>query len=237
MDLPGRAGDPTPAAAIRLATHANAICAVARRLAGYDPGNPSADQNRKVILVGHSTTGVFISQAAEYCPEAIKKLVYVSAFLPRSGQSAAQLQAMGAQYGSGLGPYVMREPPYVFFKAGMTAQLNVALFNNEVPVSVLARVDAMLVPEPMRPLGDPVSLTDANFGSIPRDYISFQDDKAIVPAFQQAMYTATPCNVIRMSGSHEHWFADPGGFAQALIRDYGGDVDLSRPPPPLSAFK
>ncbi len=98
-------------------------------------------------------------------------------------------------------------------------------------------MNAALVAEPIGPLGGPVSLTDANFGSIPRDYISFQNDKAILPAFQQAMYTATPCNVIKMPGAHEHWLADPGGFAQALVEDYGGPVDLSPPQPSPSAFE
>ncbi len=230
MNLPGRAGDPSAAGSITLATHANAIASVARRAVAPSSG----ERHRKVILVAHSTTGVYITQAAELCPEAIKKLVYVSAFVPRNGQSAGQLQAMGGQHGGQLGPYVVREPPFVFFKMGAPLE---ALLYGDVDPSVVARVKAMLVPEPMRPLGDPVTITEANFGSVPREYIGFQDDKALTPAFQELMYTATPCKVIKMPGSHTHWLADPGGFVRALLRDFGGTVDLSPPPPPLSAFK
>jgi pimeloyl-ACP methyl ester carboxylesterase len=221
MNLPGRAGDPRPPESITLATHADAICALARAC------------RRKIILVAHSTTGVYVTQAAEHCSDTIEKIVYVSAFVPTHGQTAGQLQAMGGQYGGQVGQYVVRQPPYVFFKADTPLD---ALWYGDVEAAVVARARAMLVAEPMRPLGDPVSITDASFGRIPRDYIGFQNDNAIKPAFQEVMYTATPCNVIKLPGSHTHWLADPGGFVQALVRDYGGTVDLSPPPPPRSAI-
>ena len=49
-------------------------------------------QPEPVILVGHSMGGMVISQAAEYRPDKIKKLVYVCAFLLRDGES---LQSRG----------------------------------------------------------------------------------------------------------------------------------------------
>jgi len=229
MNLPGRAGDPTAPEAMTLATHAGAICSVVRQAMVRASGG----ERRALILVAHSTAGVYVTQAAELCPEAVKKLVYVSAFVPKHGQSGGQLQAMGGQYGGLVGQYVVREPPYVRFKADTPLE---TLFYGDVDLSVVARAKAMLVPEPMRPLADAVSITDARFGSIPREYIGFQDDKAITPAFQEVMYTATPCKVIKMPGSHSHWLANPGAFAQALIEDFGGAVDLSPPPSPLSAF-
>ena len=108
MDLPGRAGDSTPPGDITLTTHANAIASVAR---------VAAQGDRKVTLVGHSTTGVYITQAAELCSDILTKLVYVSAFVPLNGQSSAELQGMGAKYGGELGPFLIREPPYIYFKA------------------------------------------------------------------------------------------------------------------------
>ena len=47
--------------------------------------------NEPVILVGHSFGGMIISQAACYIPNKIKRLVYVSAFLPRDGQSCVRI--------------------------------------------------------------------------------------------------------------------------------------------------
>jgi pimeloyl-ACP methyl ester carboxylesterase len=42
---------------------------------------------RKVILVGHSYSGLVVGQVADRVPERIKHIVYVDAFLPHDGQS------------------------------------------------------------------------------------------------------------------------------------------------------
>ncbi|MFZ8423175.1 alpha/beta hydrolase, partial [Staphylococcus aureus] len=41
----------------------------------------------KVILIGHSMAGMVISQVAENIPNKIDKLIYVSAFLPKNGET------------------------------------------------------------------------------------------------------------------------------------------------------
>src|SRR5262249_29835097 len=46
-----------------------------------------ADQAQPVVLVGHSFGGFTISAVAESAPEKIKTLVYLSAYLPKDGQS------------------------------------------------------------------------------------------------------------------------------------------------------
>ncbi|MGB8622065.1 MAG: alpha/beta hydrolase, partial [Paracoccaceae bacterium] len=50
-----------------------------------------AAQGPPAMLVGHSMGGMVISAAAERAPEAARKLVYVAALLPRSGQSLLDL--------------------------------------------------------------------------------------------------------------------------------------------------
>ena len=49
-------------------------------------------QLEPVILAGHSMGGAVISQAAEQCPEKVKRLVYVCAFM--LGNKGSVLQAM-----------------------------------------------------------------------------------------------------------------------------------------------
>lgn len=48
-------------------------------------------ESEKVILVGHSMGGVVVSQAAENLPDKIEKLVYLSAYLPKNGESLQDL--------------------------------------------------------------------------------------------------------------------------------------------------
>jgi len=72
-DLPGHGIDKTPISEITFEAYAQSICRV------LDV------QSEPVILVGHSMGGHVITQAAEYRPERIKTLVYLTAFLGRGG--------------------------------------------------------------------------------------------------------------------------------------------------------
>jgi pimeloyl-ACP methyl ester carboxylesterase len=75
VDLPGRAGDPRPHAAITLDDYVRRV------------GDVIARQGVPVVLAGHSMGGITITQVAEAMPERLARLVYVSAFLPRDGES------------------------------------------------------------------------------------------------------------------------------------------------------
>jgi len=46
----------------------------------------------KVILVGHSKNGIMISQAAEYRPGKIDKLIYLAAYLIPNGKHRKNIQ-------------------------------------------------------------------------------------------------------------------------------------------------
>ena len=50
-----------------------------------------AASNGPVVLVGHSMAGAVISRAAEAVPDQIERLVYLTAYLPQSGESLASL--------------------------------------------------------------------------------------------------------------------------------------------------
>ena len=44
-----------------------------------------------VVLVGHSMAGAVISRAAEAVPDQIERLIYLTSYLPRSGEPLASL--------------------------------------------------------------------------------------------------------------------------------------------------
>ena len=71
----------------------------------------AASQSEPVILMGHSRGGMIISQAAEYAPHAIAKLVYVTAALPRDGQTMLE-----AAFGSNIS--AKNEEPIAFTADG-----------------------------------------------------------------------------------------------------------------------
>lgn len=78
-DLSGHGEDETPIGEISLGSYAGRICEVLDA------------QDEPVILVGHSTGGIAITQVAEHRPQKIEALVYLAAYLPRNGQSLFEL--------------------------------------------------------------------------------------------------------------------------------------------------
>ncbi|HNV55188.1 MAG TPA: alpha/beta fold hydrolase, partial [Pseudomonadales bacterium] len=74
-DLPGHGDHPLPVAQVSLQGYVESLCDLIETI-----GQP-------VVLVGHSMGGIVISQLAQQRPERIERLVYLTAMLPRSGQS------------------------------------------------------------------------------------------------------------------------------------------------------
>jgi pimeloyl-ACP methyl ester carboxylesterase len=65
-DLPGYGRDKTPISAVSLKVYTDRVCQILD------------EQTEPVVLVGHSLGGVVITQAAEYRPEKVETLVFLS---------------------------------------------------------------------------------------------------------------------------------------------------------------
>ncbi|MDA7711495.1 alpha/beta hydrolase [Flavobacteriaceae bacterium] len=74
-DLPGHGSDKTAPGDITMENYVKTITDILDA------------QTEPVVLVGHSFNGITISRAAELCPEKVKKLVYLTAFLLPNGGS------------------------------------------------------------------------------------------------------------------------------------------------------
>ena len=77
IDLPGNGDDRTPAAQVTLDRYADAILAAT---------------NGPTILLGHSMGGFPITAAAQRAPDRIAALIYLCAYLPRPGQTLAEMR-------------------------------------------------------------------------------------------------------------------------------------------------
>src|SRR5260221_5099251 len=75
VDLPGHGRDKSVTAKVTMKDYVDVL--VAQLDALPEP----------VCLVGHSSGGAIATQVAEHRPEKIRALVYLAAFLPRSGES------------------------------------------------------------------------------------------------------------------------------------------------------
>jgi len=172
-----------------------------------------------VILCGHSRGGIVISEAAERAPEAIRALVYISAFLIPSGKSLQDL--------------VADEPRIPEFEAGLTPVAGgaaialspegaTAAFYHRAPAEMRAFALARIVPEPTAPFGTPLSLSAERFGRVPRHYIECTDDRAIPIAQQRSMQAALPCaSVTTLDSDHSPFLTRPDELVAALDRIAG----------------
>lgn len=194
IDLPGMGRDKTPIQEVTIASTIQKICALIDSIEG------------KVILVGHSKNGIMISQAAEYRPEKIEKLIYIAAYLIPNGKTQAEYSAQDIN--GILKPYVTRyaetnshtlQPE--IFKEGL-------YHDCDEDIIQLARL--LLSHEPVESGITPLKLSDENYGSVRRFYIECTEDRAVTPFIQQKMYSEMPCEkVYQIPTSHSPFFSKP----------------------------
>jgi hypothetical protein len=94
----------------------------------------------------------------------------------------------------------------------------VDIFYGDCSEEDISFAKSMLVPQPTSPLVEPVHISEANYGSVPRVYIECLQDRILVPAFQKKLYTAVACEqVISMNTSHSPFFSAPETLAKHLL--------------------
>lgn len=193
-DLPSLGRDKTPANRVSLPLWRDFVC------------NILDAQPEPVILVGHSRGGIVISEVAEQRPEKIRTLVYLTAFLPRDGESLFDLapQSVGSEVVPNM---VMSDDKSTSTVRDESIR---SAFYGECSDEDVALARSLLLPEPTLPLATPVHLTDANFGRVPRVYIECSRDRAITPPLQKQMHTASPCKqVLSIDTDHSPFFSRP----------------------------
>lgn len=202
--LPGIGGDDAALAAVTLAGWAEFVADLARV------------EKPPVILCGHSRGGIVISEAAERAPEAIAALVYISAFLVPAGRSLNDLVEEVpriAAFDAGLSP--VAEGAAIALDAEGAA----AAFYHMAPEAARRDACARLAPEPLAPLGTPLSVTEARYGSIPRHYIECSEDQAIPLSQQRSMQRDLPvASVATLESDHSPFLTCPDRLLAELLR-------------------
>jgi pimeloyl-ACP methyl ester carboxylesterase len=201
LDLAGHGQDRTPASDVTLVTY---VRQVEEALDAW--AEPA-------ILVGHSHGGIVITQAAEYCAERIRSLVYLSGYLPADGQS--------------LMDWALRDTRSILVRSvvpsddGLTLNIGteVALeaFYGDCSPEDAAWATSSLVPEPSSSYRAPIAISAERFGSLPRLYIKCLRDRAVTPAIQERMLEQTPCAVRTMDTGHSPFLSAPSELVDLLL--------------------
>lgn len=201
VNLPGHGKDTTSFATITLRSYVDAV-------------KNAIGTQTNVVLVGHSMAGIVISQVAEEIPGQIKELVYLGAFLPRNGESLLSLAKQDA--GSHIGKYLQIDEAHG--SANIAKEGIVDVFAADAPKEVADYLVANLKADPLAPMATPVTLTDANFGSVRKVYIHTVNDHAVSYGAQQTMVKNS--NVKKeysLQSSHTPFISMPGKLAAIIL--------------------
>jgi pimeloyl-ACP methyl ester carboxylesterase len=205
-DLPGHGDDPMPQSQV---TFAMAVA----RIAGLVERAPEP-----VVLVGHSMSGLVISQVAERFPDRIKMLVWNVAFLVPTGSSLQSYLETHADLGhSEVLPNALpsNDGTHVRFRIEKAREV----FYNTTPIELAEQAAQRLGSTALPYLVSPVSLSKENFGRVPRTYVMCLQDRALPTSLQRKMIADSPCqHVFELNSDHSPFFSQPRQLAEYLLR-------------------
>jgi len=169
------------------------------------------------VLVGHSGGGTTISKVAEAIPDRIRRLVYLSGFVLKDGES--QVEFVPAEYRKFFADAVAasddgRIPlPFDMWRNA---------FINDADDSLARSTYEMLCPEPWKLITDPVELPNFYSLDIPKSYILPTEDISLPRESDWGWHPKATSRLgeprfLEVSGSHEVMFTNPRGLATALI--------------------
>ena len=201
-DLPGYGSNLRPHAEISFDSYVDEVV----RAVNSVPG--------RVMLVGHSLGGMFISQAAERIPEKIASLTYVCAFMLRNGESRIAVAkddpgSVALKYRIPAGEGLI----------SFTRQGFIESFYNDCSAEDIEYLLARVKPQPVKPLQTPLRLSAENYGRIPRYYVKGLLDQGVTPAFQDKMIAASPVRrTFELRASHSPFMSMPRELANVLLQ-------------------
>jgi pimeloyl-ACP methyl ester carboxylesterase len=203
VDLPGHGKNRIPRDQITLENYVRHTCSVVDA------------QSEPVILVGHSMGGLTTSQVAEERPDKLKMIVFMTALMPKDGESRNDLSK---RVNEEARVAAARIPTEDGLANTVSEDLLKGLFYGDCSDEDIAFAKANLVPQAFAPMNAKLHLTDANYGRVPRVFIECLQDGALSIRMQRNMYGDVPVGkVITMDTSHSPFFSAPEDLAGHLM--------------------
>jgi pimeloyl-ACP methyl ester carboxylesterase len=181
-----------------------------------------AEQNGPVILVGHSYGGVVITEAGN--DPKVAGLVYVTAFAPDKGESAASL-IKNAPQGAPVPPILPPQDGYLFldkakfpaaFAADVSSDVASFMADSQVPWGVDALSGA---------------ITQPAWRTKPSWYLITSEDKMIPPDAQRAMSKRAGSTVVEVKSSHAVYVSHPEAVAHLIEQAATGALATTKGKP------
>jgi pimeloyl-ACP methyl ester carboxylesterase len=224
QDPAALATEVSPLAALTLNDYRDSVLAQVRGLVSAGSG--------PVILVGHSSGGATLSAVAEADPSLIRRLVYLTAFVPVKFPTVIQYLQQ-SDFASSEVPSLFAADPAVVgaarinhdsADAAYVARAKSAFYHDVDDAAFRAVANLLTPDEPIQAYTTPAPVTVARWGSVPRTFIRCTGDRAIPIAVQDTMIAEadafTPGNrfgQLSLSTSHSAFISAPADLVSALV--------------------
>lgn len=168
------------------------------------------------LVVGHSFGGITISNVGEAAADRIQALVYLSALVPRQGDSGASLSSLDETSVLHVPGNVVPAPPG-FLRIANDAVAADAFANDATPAQ-RAVIVSSVIQEPARPFIGPVTPLSGQFHDLLKVYIRTARDHTVTPILQDSMIkNATNVRqVFSIDSGHASYITQPEAVAQAI---------------------
>jgi pimeloyl-ACP methyl ester carboxylesterase len=201
FDLPGLGDDATPPGDVSLDS-----CTA--RL-----GEVLATSGEPAIVAGNSMGGVIATQAAARYPQYVAALVYVTAFVPRDGQSLLDLTHLPEGADDQVQANIIIEPPVAIMPSAASRS---ALYGSCSEADAAWAVSKQR-PQPLGPFAARVSIPAEALDGIGRYYVLCAKDRAIPMALQRRMIAENAItNVVELDTDHTPHLSMTAALANTL---------------------
>jgi len=169
------------------------------------------------VLVGHSGGGTTISKVVELIPHRVSRLVYLSGFVLRDGES--QSDFVPEHYRAAFEELAANSDDQ---SITLPFDLWRNTFINDADEEVARATYELLSPEPYRLVTERVKLKTFYTLSTPKSYILPTQDIILPRDSEHGWHPKATRRLgkhrfLQVEGSHEVMFTNPGGLAAALV--------------------
>ena len=213
-DLPGRnSTSPDAFKNINLNTYVDFITDIVKK------------QKNPVTLVGHSLAGVIISQVAENIPDKIEHLIYITAFIPDSGESLFDETKNFKEPGLSTEMIVDLATNRITLNKSEKAMEH--LFGDCEPEAAKKAMKRLQDSDAYQPFVAPITTTANRFGRIKKTYVLGRKDSSIIMEDQLKIAIRNKCRMIILEAGHSPFLSAKEYLADALLNNYGQPTQFS----------
>ncbi len=167
------------------------------------------------VLVGHSSGGMIIHEAARLRSDNVQSLVFLSAFLLPLGKTPRDAMAMDEES-------ILREGLEIDVARGVSSVKKDrarSVFYEDCSDEDAEWAIQQLQPEPLIPPGSANSTPcEGSQRDVARFYIECLRDRALGPRTQKWMYTEAGCEAVySLNTSHSPFLSAPGALSEYLM--------------------